>query len=153
MGFIELLKDAKRELSMADHINSVALPVVQDKNVFLSVLEHLDKGVYLGIRAYLSRQKELKKLRIFPESEDLSRRLFFQEYAKKIGLSTSEMHILNELNILVRAHRKNMNEIKRGDNYIIFLPNFETVTVNQVNLKRYLSTARVFINGLERGLT
>ena len=152
MGFGELFHNAKKELSMADHIYAVALPVVQDKNVFLSVLEHLDKSISFGIRAYLARQRESKNLRILPESEDLTRRLFFQEYVKTLGILTSEMHILNELHLLVGVHKKSINEIKRGDNYVIFLPNFETVTVNQANLKRYLSKARNFINRIERGI-
>jgi len=152
MSFVEFLRDARKELSMADHIYSVALPVVQDKKVFLSILAHLNKSVYFGIRAYLLKQRELKKLRMLPESEDLSRRLFFQEYTQILGIVTSEAHILNELNLLVQAHKKSMNEVKRGNSYVIFLPNFETVTVNPENLKRYLSTARNFINKVERGI-
>lgn len=147
----ELLRESKREFSLADNIAIVAVPVVKDRNVFLSVLEHADKSIYLAMRSYLIKQKELKKLRMIPESEELSRQLFFEECADPLSITTSECHILTELNQLVRAHKKSYTEIKRGGDYIIFLPNFETVSVNETNVKRYLSTARVFINKIERG--
>ncbi len=152
MGYKEIFSEAKKELGLADHIFMVALPLVKDKNVFLSVLEHLNKSVNLAMRAYIKRQRELKKIRILPESEDLSRRLFLEEFTKSLGITTSERHIINELNLLVKAHRKSQAEIKRGEDYIIFLPNFETVTVNESNIKRYLSIARNFINKIERCL-
>ncbi len=147
-----MLKESKKELGLADHIFMVALPVVKNKQVFLSILKHINKAVYLSIRAYMKKQRILKKIRMLPESEDLSRRMFFEEFKKNIGITTSERHIINELKNLVKAHEKNQGEIRRGDNYIIFLPNFETVTVNEQNVKRYLSIARGFINKVEKGM-
>lgn len=152
MGEEELFKEARKEFILADHIFSVALPVVKDKNVFLSILTHLDKSVHLAIRAYLYDQRKQKRIRIIPESRSLAKRLFFEEFTDSLGITTSEYHILKELSQLVKAHQKNQAEIKRGDNYIIFLPNFETVTVNENNIKRYLSIARSFINKVEKGM-
>jgi len=149
---LELFKDAKKELNLADHIFFVALPVVQDKNVFLSILEHLNKCVMLAMKAYLLAQKKMKKLRIIPESEDLTRRLFFEEFMKELNIVTSEKHLVNEIIQVTRAYRKSQAEIKRGEDYVLFLPNFDTVVINEKSMKRYLSIARSFINKIEKGM-
>lgn len=147
----ELLAQAKKELGLADHISSVALPLVKDKNVFLSVLNHINKCVYLAMRAYIAQQRKLRKIRINPSSDDLVRQLFFEK-AKGLGITTSEQYIVSELDLLVEAHKKSQTEIRRGEDYILFLPNFETITVNHSNVKRYLSIARTFIDKIERGI-
>ncbi|MCD6547300.1 MAG: hypothetical protein J7K22_01960 [Nanoarchaeota archaeon] len=153
MDYLSLLKEAKRELGLADHILMVAFPIVRDKHIFLNVLTHADKSVILAIRAFIAKKKEARELRIIPESEELARRLFFEEFSKIVGITPSEKHLIQELKNVVIAHRKSQAEIKRGDEYIIFLPNFDSITINEQNVKRYLSIVRGFINKIEKVMT
>ncbi len=152
MDALDLIRNSKKEINLADHIFTVALPVVQDKKVFLSILNHLNTSLFLAMRAYLLSQKGMKKLRIIPDSEDLVRRLFFEEFTKKLGIATSERHIVNEIIQATKAYRRSQTEIKRGDDYVLFLPNFDTVVINRSAMKRYLSTAQNFINKIEKGM-
>lgn len=152
MGPNDLFSRAKREFSMADHIATVTLPLLRDKKVFLSVLQHTDNSINHAIRAYLLQQKEKKTIRMVPASEELVRQLFFETFMEDIDLSIREKMGLDELNGLVNAHKKSQAELKRGEEYVIVLPSFNTVTVNQAQIKKYLSLAKDFINKVERGM-
>jgi hypothetical protein len=152
MDSIEFLSNAKKEINLADHIYYVALPVVKDKKVFLSILNHLERSLLLAMRAYIINQKEKKKIRIIPESESLIVRLFFEEFSDTLSIKTSEKHIVKEILTVAKAYRKSQAEIKRGEDYIIFLPNFDTVTINEQNMKRYLSLSKTIINKIEEGI-
>ena len=152
MDSIELLRGAKKELNLADHIFFVALPIVKDKNVFLSILNHLERSLILCMKVFVINQKKRKRIRIVPESESLIRRMFFEEFTDDLNITTSEKHIANELVQVAKAYRKSQAEIKRGDDYVIFLPNFETIAINEQNMKRYLSLVRNIISKVEEGM-
>jgi len=149
MGWHDLLKEAKQEISLADHISYMTLPMVRDKKVFHNLLNHIDKGVFFGIRAYLAKLNETKELRIVPRSEELIRRLFFESYSEKLMLSIEEIRQLKEINKLVQAHTHSQMDLKRGEEYIMILGNFKTVTVNENSVKKYLNSAKCFIKILE----
>jgi hypothetical protein len=148
----ELFILAKRELSMADHIANITLPLIRDKNVFLGVLQHTNSSVNNAIRAYLLTQKEKKTIRVVPMSEELVRELFFETFMEDLDISVRDKMALDELNEVVIAHSKSQAELSRGEEYVIVLRNFNTVTVNPGQIKRYLSLTRDFISRLERGM-
>ena len=149
MDYKENLHKAKQELSTADYIATITTAVIRDKNVLLNIFSHADNAVLLALNAFLTYQKELKQLKMIPASEELQRQIFFDDYANLLNMTGEEKRILNELKDIVYAHKKNQIEIKRGDDYIIVLTNYKTVTVNRNSIIKYLSVARGFINRLE----
>lgn len=152
MDFKNIFNQAKKELGLADHIFSFTLPIVKDKHVTLNVLNHLDRCIRLAAKAYVLKQRELKRIRILPKSDELYKRIFFEEFLKELNITTSEKHIVNEISLIVEAHKKSQMEIKRGEEYIIVLPNFEIVTINEKSIKRYINIVRSFINKIETNL-
>jgi len=145
MGWQDLLKDARQEISLADHISFMTLPMVKDKNVFLNLLKHIDKSILTAIRAYLAKLNETKELRIVPHSDELTRRLFFESYTDRLMMSVDEIKTLKEIEKLVNAHNRSQMDLKRGEEYVMILDNFKTVTVNENRIKNYLNMAKNFI--------
>jgi hypothetical protein len=147
-----LFSEAKKEMAMADHIATVTLPLIRDKKVFLSVLQHANSSVNGAIRSYLLLQKDKRRLRMVPSSEEIVRQLFFETFMEDLDVTIREKMELDEINDVVAAHNKSQAELKRGEEYVIVLPNFNTVTVNQNQIKRYLSSTKNFISKVERGM-
>ncbi len=144
-----MFQKSRRELSIADHMSAVALPMVKDKKVFLTVLKHIKKSMYLMSRAYLLKQKKIRVIGVVPENEELCFQMFLEKFSSKFSIGSNEKHYLKELEKVVDAYENSQAEIKRGDNYVIFLPNFQTVTVNSSNVKKYLSVASKIFTRVE----
>ena len=153
MDFRELFKESKKEINLADHIYFVTSPLIQDRKVLLNILKHLDKSILLAIRSFINKEKSLKKIRMIPSSDELATRLFFESYTQELDISFDEKRALTELNNIVKAHAKSQMGLKRGDDYVIILPDFGTITVNENNVKKYLKVAKTFINKIERGIS
>ena len=149
MGWEDYFKKAKQEINLADHMAYMTLPMVKDQKVFHNLLKHIDKGLFLAMKAYLKKMNEEKELRIIPHSEELTRRLFLESYSNALSLSVQEIKKLKEINKLVRAHTKSQMDLKRGNEYVIILGNFKTVTVNESKMKEYLGLAKDFIRLME----
>lgn len=147
-----MFREAKRELSLAEHIMTVTLPFLNDKKMYFSVLEHVHNSVFNSIRSFLLMKKENKELRIVPESDELVKQLFFEMYTDSLGLSNTDEKFVNELTSLLKSHKKSQAEIERGYNEVIVLPNYNTVTLNDVQIKKYLKDAKDFISKTEKGL-
>ena len=147
-----LFSEAKKEMAMADHIATVTLPLIRDKKIFLSVLQHANSSINGAIRSYLLLQKDKRRLRMVPSSEEIVRQLFFETFMEDLDVTIREKMELDEINEVVIAHNRSQAELKRGEEYVIVLPNFNTVTVNQNQIKRYLSLAKNFISKVERGI-
>jgi hypothetical protein len=153
MDPLELLRDSRKEISMAEHIATITLPLLRDNRVFVNILSHANTSVLYAMRSFLERERELKRLRMVPYSEELIRQLFFESAISALGLNISDQKNTDELEKVVKAHKKSQMELKRGDNYIIVLPDFNTITINEIQVKKYLSIAKDFISKVERGMT
>jgi hypothetical protein len=149
MDYNGIMHQAKQEISTADYMNNVTNALMRDKNVLLNVFLHADNGIMLALSAYLVHLKNLKKIRMIPASEELKRQIFFESYSSALGMSYEEKRTLNELKDIVSAHKNNQIEFNRGDEYVIVLNNYKTITVTQNSVTKYLSVAKGFINKVE----
>jgi hypothetical protein len=149
MDYKELLHKSKQEMSTADYMLTVTVPAIRDTNLLMSAFGHIDNSIILAITAFLAKQKENKKLRIFPSSEELRRQIFFEQFSSVVGITHDEKHILNELREIVDGHKKNQIEFKRGEDYVIVTHNFKTIDIKLGATIKYLSVARNLINKLE----
>lgn len=152
MDYNELFRQAKRELGLAEHILTVTLPFVKDTKIYFNVLEHVNSAVLMSIRAFLAMKKDRKEIRIIPSSNELARQLFFETYMDDLQLSVLDEKMLSEMNHILEAHSKSQAELKRGGEFVIVLPSYDTVTVNQDQIRKYLKEAKGFIDKTEKGM-
>ncbi len=152
MDYKELFKKSKRELGVADHMTAVALPMVKDKKVFLTILKHINNSLHLMSKSYLLKKKKERVIGMVPEDESLCYQMLINKFSVDLNISQRDKHYLKELKKIVKSYENSQAEIKRGDSYVIFLPNFETITVNISNLKKYLSVASKILSNIEGDL-
>jgi len=147
-----MFRGAKRELGLAEHIMTVTLPFLNDRKIYFNILEHINNAVFNGMRSFLLMKKEQKELRIVPESDELARQLFFEMYMDSLGLSSLDEKFVNELGNILKSYKKSHAEIERGQEHIIVLSNYNTVSVDDNMIKKYLKDAKDFISKTEKGL-
>ena len=147
-----MFREAKRELGLAEHIMTVTLPFLNDKKIYFNILEHINNAVCNGMRSFLLMKKEQKDLRIVPESNELTKQLFFEMYMDGLGLSSLDERFVNELEHILKSYKKSQAEIGRGNSQIIVLPSYDTVSINDDKIKKYLKDAKEFISKTEKGL-
>lgn len=147
-----MFREAKRELSLAEHIMTVTLPFLNDKKIYVNILEHINNAVFNGMRSFLLMKKEHKELRIVPENDELVKQLFFEMYMESLCLSSLDENFVNELGSILKSYKKSQAEIERGQDQVIVLPSYETVSINDDRIKKYLKDAKDFIIKTETGL-
>jgi len=147
-----MFREAKRELSLAEHIMTVTLPFLNDKKIYFNILEHINNAVFNGMRSFLLMKKEHKELRIVPESDELVKQLFFEMYMESLCLSSLDEKFVNALGNILKSYKKSQTEIERGQDHVIVLPSYETVSINDDQIKKYLKDAKDFITKTETGL-
>jgi CTP:phosphocholine cytidylyltransferase-like protein len=152
MEYSQMFREAKRELGLAEHIMTVTLPFLNDKKIYFNIIEHINNAVFNGMRSFLIMKKEQKDLRIIPESDELAKQLFFEMYTESLGLSNLDERFVNELVSVIKSYKKSQAEIGRGNSQVIVLPSYETVSINDEKIKKYLKDAKEFISKTEKGL-
>jgi hypothetical protein len=152
MEYNQMFREAKRELSLAEHIMTVTLPFLNDKKIYVNILEHINNAVFNGMRSFLLMKKEHKELRIVPENDELVKQLFFEMYMESLCLSSLDENFVNELGSILKSYKKSQAEIERGQDQVIVLPSYETVSINDDRIKKYLKDAKDFIIKTETGL-
>ncbi len=147
--YLELIKQARKELSFADHITHVTLPIVKERKVFMSIIRHLHDAMLAAMRAYLMYERKNKGIALLPTSNELTFNMFLQFFGDKF-LSKSDQEVLAEIKKVNEAYQKRLMDVKRGENYVIILPNYKTVIINEGRVKKYLNVVNLLISGIER---
>jgi hypothetical protein len=145
----ELMKKSRQEFSTADYMKTINLPVTNDRTMLLNILNHADNAVLLAITAFLTHEKLNRNLRVLPVSDELIRKIFFDDYSRHLQVTSEEKKLLAELNAIIKAHKRKEIELQRGEDYIIISDDYKTISVNPASIIKYLSIVQAFINKLE----
>ncbi len=156
LGFerkLGLLDKAKKELIIADHMLNVTFPLVKEKTLILSSLEHVDSAMNLMIKAFLEREEKLKKIVRLPKNETFLINFFTKEYEKKLDLNKRTLEAITLLPKLVEAKNRKQYKFElstksesfgfqRINNYFIIKEGFGTRKIEFEKIKEFLDEAK-----------
>ena len=149
-----LLARAKQELKMADHITYVTYPIIKDKRLFRSILEHLTNNSHLIIKAYLEYECYLKNLTSVPGDDRFALGLFLEKYSSLFGLSAEEKRLLSELftmkNVIKSAKS---SDFERGDKFFMISPTYKILGIEIRSIKNYLNTLKKLNDSIEKKIS
>ena len=136
---------AKRELSYADHLYRVTLPIVKDKHVYSNILDHLYNAFVYSIKEFLKYQKLKRKISLLPSTDELSISLFKERFGDKIV----DKKLFKEFELVMNAHKDKYDEMIKEGELVVMLKDFKIIRINREDIAKYISLINNIINRLE----
>jgi hypothetical protein len=151
-GAEDYLADARRELSLADHMVYVTMPLITDRNLFMSAVGHIYNSVVGAIRAFLEYERTYNRIVTMPTNTKDQVDLFLVRYTHDVGIEPKVVEMIQKITSLGLASKTSYTQFKRSDKFVILSPNYKVLTIDQDSIKKYLSLHKVFISKIEERL-
>ena len=148
----DYLRDAHKEIEIADHMAYVTLPMLTDKNLFISMVEHLYKSVFYSIMCFLRNEIYYKRLFAMPQSEKEIVDFFLRKYTHQIGIDNETLDMIRRMTNIGIASGKSFTQFKRSDKIVLLSPSYNVVEIDRDSVKKYLSLQKKFIVKIKENL-
>lgn len=139
--FQENLRDAIKNLQIADHMTYVTFPLVNDKRLFLKIFDNIYKSVIGCINAILNYEYLYKRIKIYTNMED-NLQTFMNKCAKNYGLTNEQIRKIQQLITLNKQHKQSAIEFVRQDRIVILSDSLGAQILDLHKLKEYLLLAK-----------
>jgi hypothetical protein len=133
---------ARKELDIVDHITSVTLSLIDDKNLVFSGLKRVKTAVDIAINEFIKKQN----LKSMPSDMDFLYEFFCKNYGTFCGPEIKEM-----IESLPDITGKRVDRIiERNRSFIMIFPDFSTKILDRNVLSKYIKLSREFIDLVEK---
>jgi hypothetical protein len=147
--FQELRGEARLRLKNADHLITMTYPLVRDTKLLMAAVENLAKALELSLTSVLTYERNLKRIPPFHEQLDSKLNIFSQKVAPRYNIDRSYIKLIQDMDGLVRAHKKSPVEFVRKDKFIIASESYELRQLTLQGAKEYVERAKRFIQDME----
>jgi hypothetical protein len=148
----DYLKDAQKELSIADHMVYVTMPLLTDKNLFISLVDHLYKSMFYSIMGFLKNEMYYKRLFAMPREDKNIVDFFLRKYAHNLEVNKDELEMIKRMTNIGIATSKSYTQFKRSDKFVVLSQNYRVLEIDQSIIKKYLSLQKKFIVKIRENL-
>jgi hypothetical protein len=137
----ESMKDALKNIRVADHIIYITYPVIKDKRLLLKSLDAIYDSIVNIINAVLQYEYIWKRVQIYSNPND-NFETFINKSSKRYNISPEDISGIQTLFSLVESYKKSAMEFMRKEKIVIMSPGLSTTTLDAEKVKKYLSLAR-----------
>ncbi len=137
----ENLKNAIKNLQIADHMTYVTFPLVKDKRLFLKIFDNIYKAIIECINAILNYEFLYKRIKIY---SNLNQNIetFIDKCAKKYFLTNGQIKKIKKIILINKQHKQSAIEFVRQDKIIIMSDSLGIQTLTLQEIKEYLLLAK-----------
>ena len=143
--FEVLRENAKKKISLADHMLTMTYPLVRDTKLLLVVLENVFLAMTNAMGSILYYERFYKHIPPFTDNFENKFQLFKEKCAEKYNVNEVYLKLLRELKELIVQHRKSPVEFVRKDRFVICSENYNLKTIGVDQIKVYIAKAKDFI--------
>lgn len=148
-NYRSILDSARKEVSLADHMLYMTMPLVRDTNLFLSVVEHLHSALINILSSFLVYEYSFKRINILPSQESLVLKIFFENYSSNLSLTDNDKSLIFKLCQFVEAARRSDYKINKGDKLVVLSSSYEMASMDKALVKEYIKIAKNLLSKVE----
>jgi hypothetical protein len=149
----QLIEKAYKEAKLADYMVYVTSKLVKDKKVLISVIDHINKSFILSITAYLTREREYRRVPPVPKEPLNLIELFFTHCAKDLNVENSLKNIITKINKALKAYDERGMLLQRSNKYVFISGSYELIDLKPKDVKEWLKLNIDFVNVLKQELS
>ena len=141
--FQKHLKEAIKNIRIADHMTYVTFPLVNEKRLLLKIFDEIYKAIVNCIYSLLYYEHLIRKLNIY---ENLNNDLeSFFKIAKNYNVSNRQLKKINEIIELNKKHSQSVMEFVKKEKVVMMSNSLKTEFIDLITLKEYLLLAKEFL--------
>ncbi|MDD5417295.1 MAG: hypothetical protein PHW96_00210 [Candidatus Nanoarchaeia archaeon] len=146
-----IFNEAMREVSLADHIIYTTYPIVKDKALFLSAVNHLTNSAVKAINSYLSKEKYYKRILMVPESNRLKVRMFIEKYSSDMNINQDFWNSLLDM-VELADSKPSRIQFEKQDTLCIVNENYRMFRFDMDKVKKHLILVKDLIRKIDNKL-
>ena len=147
--FQEYRQEARQKLKNADHLVTMAYPMVGDNKLLLVAVKNLAEALNLSVLSALAYERLQRRIPPFHDDKESALNSFERDVAPRYKIDTNYIKLITDLNELVRLHKDSAVEFSRKDKFVIASETYRLMELSQGLLKDNLERARRFIESME----
>ena len=144
-----LRQEAKKKISIADHILTQTYPLVKDPKLLLAVIENVFLAYTNSMGAILSRERLFKRVPPYQDNFDSKINMLKVKMVDKLGIKRKHIDTMLELKDILIKHKKSPVEFSRKDKFVICDSEYRMKTINVSDIKGFVEDARDFYKTVE----
>ena len=149
MNYRELAKEAVISIRRADHLTYMALPLVKDNKLILSILDNIRISLMHGMNSLLEYERLYKRVSPLPENFNSRYEVFRDKLINKYGITDIEVELIRNLKDTIEAHKNSPVEFSRPDKFVICTENYRMKTISVQEIKQYILITKSFLRKVE----
>ncbi|MCW1296381.1 MAG: hypothetical protein OH319_01735 [Candidatus Parvarchaeota archaeon] len=148
MEHLNILERARSEMKIADHMMYVTVPLLSEKMLMSSVIEHMYKAMVNSMLALLEYERYYKKIFSLPSDDKLVVDLFFERHGDELEKAQIAKD-LKEFFGLYQTMKKSQIELKKDNELVIISDTFESIRIDEAKLKSYCEAMKKLLKIVE----
>ncbi len=142
--------EAKRLLSIADHMAYITYPVLKENRLLIKILEQISSALDKTMKAILENEYYQKRIQKFDDPK-----LNFDAFlgsATYYGLEPIHIKTIKQIAGIMEMHKKSPMEFVRKDTFIIMSDNLQTEQISLERVKIFLKISQQILENTEMKL-
>ena len=138
--FQQDIKEALRNLQIADHMTYVTLPLVNEQRLLLKIFDEIYKSIKNCINALLNYEYLYKRVHLYADNGENIKT--FAKVAKNYDIGHEQIKKILEILELNKKHTQSAMEFVKKDRIIILSDKLGTQILDIQRIKQYLIVAK-----------
>ena len=149
-NYKQYMKDAARNIQIADHMIYVTLPIVNEKRLLLKIFEEIYKSIINAMYSMLSYEEALGRIKVEGLTESINH---FFIIARKNGLSHEQLKTIREILDLRQWHVASASEFVRREKVVILSDSLSVKSIDLKRIKEFLLAAKELLLHVSKRLS
>ena len=148
----DLLRFANQKINTSDHLTYITYPTVNENKLMISIVENIFVGMTAGMDALLLYERTFKRVPMYADDFRAKVELLKSHAADRYNLDRKYIIALEDLRMLIEAHKKSTTEISHREKFVIFSDTYQMKALTIENVKSYLALAKSFMDKVNKVL-
>lgn len=144
------LREAARNLQIADHMTYLTYPLVNEKRILLKIFEEIFKTVNNSVKAILNFESFLNGTEIY--KDDYKNLENFVSRFSKDFLNDKQLNLLLDIYEVHKSHEDSAIEFEKKDKMIIMSDDLGLRILDIVKIKEYLYFSKELLGKIKARL-
>lgn len=148
-AYQRLRSEAKKKISLADHMLYVTFPLVRDSKLLLAVMENVFLSLTHTVAFLLYYERMYKRIPPFFDTFESKFRLFSEKCIPEYGLDEEWLKLLREVKEILMAHKRSPIEFSKGNQFVICSDEYQLKVLKVEDIKTFVAKTKEFFNTIE----
>lgn len=143
-AYQRLRQEAKKKISLADHMLFVTYPLVKDTKLLLAVLENIFLAMTHSVGYLLYYERALKRVPPFFDTFESKYRIYTEKCQDKYEFDPVYMEMFRSVKEIIIAHKRSPIEFAKKDQFVICSDDYELKILELPEIKEFVAKTKQF---------